>query len=149
MQLRMDLYDLTQFMSDHFPQVAREYTIEKVTTDILVVRLHISDRNLRPGGTVSGPSMFSLADVAIYLSVQSRIGPVALAVTTNCSIDFLRRPRADRDLIGEARLLKLGRALAVGDVLVFSEGDGAPVARAALTYSIPPGTRRDCAGPVG
>jgi len=149
MQLRMDRYHLTQFMSDHFPQVAGDYTIEKVTTDVLVVRLHISDRNLRPGGTVSGPSMFSLADVAIYLSVQSRIGPVALAVTTNCSIDFLRRPRADRDLIGEARLLKLGRALAVGDVLVFSEGDDAPVARAALTYSLPPDTRHDPAAPVG
>jgi len=145
----MDRYHLTQFMSDHFPQVAGDYTIEKVTTDVLVVRLHISDRNLRPGGTVSGPSMFSLADVAIYLSVQSRIGPVALAVTTNCSIDFLRRPRADRDLIGEARLLKLGRALAVGDVLVFSEGDDAPVARAALTYSLPPDTRHDPAAPVG
>ena len=149
MQLKMDRDDLTGFMSDHFPQVAGDYSIEKVTKDVLSVRLHISDRNLRPGGTVSGPSMFSLADVAIYLSVQSRIGPVALAVTTNCSIDFLSRPRADRDLIGEARLLKLGRSLAVGDVLVFSEGDGAPVARATLTYSIPPGTRRDPPAPVG
>ncbi len=82
--------------------------------------------------------MFALADVAIYLAILSRIGPVALAVTTNCSIDFMRKPYADRDLICRARLLKLGKTLAVGDVLVFSDGDGAPVARASLTYSIPP-----------
>ncbi len=138
MHLKMDREALLRFMSEQFPQVAGDFIIEEVTADRLLLRLPVSDRNLRPGGTVSGPAMFSLADVAIYLSVQSRIGPVALAVTTNCSIDFLRRPRADRDLICEARLLKLGRSLAVGDVLIFSEGDGTPVARASLTYSIPP-----------
>jgi acyl-coenzyme A thioesterase PaaI-like protein len=82
--------------------------------------------------------MFALADVAIYLMILSRIGPVALAVTTNCAIDFLRKPAAGRDLIAEARLLKLGRVLAVGDVLIYSEGTADPVARASLTYSIPP-----------
>jgi uncharacterized protein (TIGR00369 family) len=82
--------------------------------------------------------MFALADVAVYLAILSRIGPVALAVTTNCAIDFMRKPAAGRDLIGEARLLKLGRVLAVGDVLIRSEGEEAPVARAGLTYSIPP-----------
>lgn len=66
--------------------------------------------------------MFALADVAIYLAILSRIGPVALAVTTGASIDFLRKPRPGADLLGEARLLKLGRTLAVGDVLIFSEG---------------------------
>ena len=106
--------------------------------DGLTVRLRVDDRHLRPGGTVSGPSMFALADVAIYLAVLSRIGPVALAVTTNCSIDFMRRPAAGRDLIAQARLLKLGRALAVGDVLIRSDGSADPVARAGLTYSIPP-----------
>ena len=85
--------------------------------------------------------MFGLADVAIYLAILSRLGPVALAVTTNASVDFLRKPAAGRDLIGKARLLKLGKTLAVGDVLVFSEGGDQPVARAGLTYSIPP--RRD------
>ena len=76
--------------------------------------------------------------MAIYLAILSRIGPVALAVTTNCAIDFLRKPEAGRDLLAEARLLKLGRRLAVGDVLVFSDGVPEPVARAGLTYSVPP-----------
>jgi uncharacterized protein (TIGR00369 family) len=102
------------------------------------MRLHVGERNLRPGGTVSGPAMFSLADVAVYLAILAMIGPEALAVTTNCSIDFMRKPAAGRDLVAEARLLKLGRVLAVGDVLLYSEGAAEPVARATLTYSIPP-----------
>ncbi len=102
------------------------------------MRLNVGAHHLRPGGTVSGPSMFGLADVGAYLAILSRIGPVALAVTTNCSIDFMRKPAAGVDLIAKARLLKLGRALAVTDCLLFSEGMDAPVARATLTYSIPP-----------
>ena len=98
----------------------------------------MADRHLRPGGTVSGPSIFGLVDVAMYLAILSRIGPVALTVTTSCAIDFMRKPAAGRDLLGEARVLKLGRSLAVGDVMVFSEGMAEPVARASLTYSIPP-----------
>ena len=141
MELRMDRDDLAEFMAEHFPQVARDFTVDEVTSDSLSIRLHVSDRNLRPGGTISGPSMFALADVAIYLAILSRIGPVALAVTTNCSIDFMRKPQAGKDLVCRARLLKLGRTLAVGDVLIFSEGDGVPVARASLTYSIPPDDR--------
>ncbi|MFU8778842.1 MAG: PaaI family thioesterase, partial [Roseovarius sp.] len=81
---------------------------------------------------------FALADVSVYLAILAMIGPEGLAVTTNCSIDFMRKPAARVDLIAECRLLKLGRVLAVGDVLVYSEGMCAPVARASLTYSIPP-----------
>ena len=135
----MDIDALHGFMREAFPQVADDFRIEAVTSDGgISVRLRVDERHLRPGGTVSGPSMFALADVAIYLAVLSRIGPVALAVTTNCSIDFMRRPAAGRDLIAQARLLKLGRALAVGDVLIRSDGSADPVARAGLTYSIPP-----------
>ena len=101
-------------------------------------RLLVGERHLRPGGTVSGPSIFSLADVSVYLAVLAMIGPQGLAVTTNCSIDFMRKPAARTDLIAECRLLKLGRVLAVGEVLVFSDGITQPVARASLTYSIPP-----------
>jgi len=138
MALKMSQQELTRFLADVFPQVSDDFTIETVADDTLSVRLHVGEHNLRPGGTVSGPSMFALADVALYLAILSRIGPEALAVTTNCSIDFMRKPTAGRDLIGEARLLKLGRALAVGDVLIHSEGDNHTVARAGLTYSIPP-----------
>jgi len=134
----MDVDALSAFMDAEFPQVRGDFGIDAVTDDGIRMRLYVSEKNLRPGGTVSGPSMFSLADVAIYLATLSRIGPEALAVTTNCSIDFMRKPRANTDLIAEARLLKLGRSLSVGDVLLFSEGDPNPVARATLTYSIPP-----------
>ena len=129
---------LTAFLAEAFPQVADDFRIEALRPEGPVVRLVVAERHLRPGGTVSGPTMFALADVAIYLAVLARIGPVALAVTTSCAIDFMRRPASGADLIAEARLLKLGRVLAVGDVLVRSEGQDAPVARASLTYSIPP-----------
>ena len=134
----MDRAALQAFLSEAFPQVAGDFTVEEVRPMAVRMRLHVAEKNLRPGGTVSGPAMFSLADVAVYLAILAMIGPEALAVTTNASIDFMRKPAAGRDLLAEARLLKLGRVLAVGDVLVFSEGQDEPVARAALTYSIPP-----------
>ena len=136
--LKMDIPALNAFLERDFTQVAGMFGLESLDSDTLVVRLRVQDAHLRPGGTVSGPSMFALADVAMYLAVLARIGPVGLAVTTNCSIDFMRKPAAGVDLLAEARVLKMGRVLAVGDVLMFSEGQAAPVARASLTYSIPP-----------
>ena len=134
----MDAGALTAFLAREFPQVCDDFTVEEVAPMRLRVRLTVGTHHLRPGETVSGPSMFSLADVAVYLVLLAMIGPKALAVTTNCSMDFMRKPAAGADLIAEARLLKLGRVLAVGDVLIFSDGQEAPVARATLTYSIPP-----------
>lgn len=130
--------ELQDFMQREFPQVADDFAIDRVGNREVTVRLLVGHRHLRPGGTVSGPSMFALADVSVYLALMAMIGPKALAVTTNCSVDFMRKPMADADLIAEARLLKLGRVLVVGDVLVRSEGLEEPVARATLTYSIPP-----------
>lgn len=138
MTLKMTQSALVTFVDSVFPQVRGEFSVEALDTDNLQVRMHIVDKHLRPGGTVSGPSMFALADVAAYFMTIARIGPEALAVTTNCSIDFLRKPVAGADLIAKAELLKLGRQLSVCDVLVYSEGQLAPVARASLTYSIPP-----------
>jgi uncharacterized protein (TIGR00369 family) len=138
MQLQMDAGALTAFLTRDFGQVAKDFAVETVGPERLVLRLKVAERHLRPGGTVSGPSIFTLADVAMYLAILARIGPVALTVTTNCAIDFMRKPAAGRDLLAEARILKLGRSLAVGDVLVFSEGMTEPVARANLTYAIPP-----------
>jgi uncharacterized protein (TIGR00369 family) len=126
------------FLRRDFGQVAEEFAVERADADGVTLRLTVAERHLRPGGTVSGPSIFGLVDVAMYLAILSRIGPVALTVTTSCAIDFMRKPAAGRDLLGEARVLKLGRSLAVGDVMVFSEGMAEPVARASLTYSIPP-----------
>lgn len=138
MQLRMEAGALEAFLRKDFGQVAEEFAVERADAAGVTLRLRVAEKHLRPGGTVSGPSIFALADVAMYLAILSRIGPVALAVTTNCAVDFMRKPASGRDLLGEARVLKLGRSLAVGDVLVFSEGGVDPVARASLTYSIPP-----------
>ena len=135
----MDIAALRAFLREAFPQVADDFAVDALSEEGLIVRLLVADRHLRPGGTVSGPSMFALADVGVYLAILRRLGPVALAVTTNCAIDFLRKPASGADLLGEVRMLKLGRVLAVGDVLLRSEGDARPVARASLTYSIPPG----------
>lgn len=138
MQLRMDAGALEAFLRDEFGQVAEEFAVQRADAEGVTLRLRVAGKHLRPGGTISGPSIFALADVAMYLAILSRIGPLALAVTTNCAVDFMRKPAAGRDLLGEARVLKLGRSLAVGDVLVLSEGGAEPVARASLTYSIPP-----------
>ncbi len=138
MQTVMGAGALQEFLDHEFPQVARDYVVERIAPMEACVRLKVGEHNLRPGGTVSGPAMFALADVSVYLAILAMIGPVALAVTTNCSIDFMRKPAAGVDLTAEARLLKLGRVLAVGDVLIHSAAPE-PVARATLTYSVPPG----------
>ncbi|MEJ6710339.1 MAG: PaaI family thioesterase [Amylibacter sp.] len=137
MALKMTIDELNTFMEEAFPQVKDDFVIEGLHDTEITVRLKVTDKHLRPGGTVSGPSMFGLADVCFYLIILGNIGPKALTVTTNCSIDFMRKP-APKDMIAKARLLKLGKALAVGDVLLYSEGTVKPVAHANVTYSIPP-----------
>ncbi len=136
--LLMDRADLVAFLDRDFPEVSGDFAVERVEEAGITLRLKVDARHLRPGGTVSGPSIFALADVAMYLAILTRIGPLALTVTTNAALDFLRKPAAGCDLLAETRLLKLGRSLAVGDVLIYSEGMAKPVARAGLTYSIPP-----------
>jgi len=138
MTLVLNKQELSDYLQEIFPQVMEDYVIEALEPESVTMRLLVADRHLRPGGTVSGPSMFALADVAIYAMVLSRLGRKALAVTTNSSLDFLRKPAAGQDLIGRGKLLKLGRSLVVGDVLMYSEGSDKVVARATMTYSIPP-----------
>ena len=138
MAIKVNAEDMAAFLDDVFPQVKGMFSIDRLDDELLVMRLHASDQHLRPGGTVSGPAMFSLADVAAYVATMSRIGKEALAVTTNCSIDFMRKPAAGADVLAHAKVLKLGKALSVTDVLLYSDGQSEPVARANLTYSIPP-----------
>ncbi|MEM6761034.1 MAG: PaaI family thioesterase [Pseudomonadota bacterium] len=138
MSIVMNAADLNAFLGEVFQEVADGFHVEDVSEAQTVLRLKVGPQHLRPGGTVSGPSMFGLADVTAYLATLARIGPRALAVTTNCSIDFMRKPAAGVDLLGYGRLLKLGKQLSVCDVLIHSEGVHAPVARASLTYAIPP-----------
>ncbi len=139
MGLKMDAAALNAFLGRDFPQLSGQFSVDHADKDLLVARLRVTDAHLRPGGTVSGPAMFGLADVSIYTAILSHAGPVALAVTTNASIDFMRKPEAGRDLLAHCRLLKLGRSLAVAEALIFSEGQDQPVARCSMTYAIPPG----------
>jgi len=130
--------ELNAYLQEVFPQIKGTYSVEELTETTCVIRLHISENHLRPGGTVSGPSMFGLADVSAYAMTLARVGREALAVTTNASFDFMRKPKAGRDMIAKATLLKLGKTLSVTDILLYSEGEDAPVARSTMTYSIPP-----------
>lgn len=136
----MTVADLEAFLTREFPQAFHPGSglfIEAVEHGRARVRLAYSEKFIRPGGTISGPTMMMLADFALYLAVLSAIGPVALAVTINFNINFLRRPK-QRDLVADARILKLGKRLAVMEVSLYSEGLDQPVAHVTSTYSIPP-----------
>ena len=136
MKLAMNIDEIHEFLRAEFPQVSEKFRVEEVSFGQIRVRMLIDSRNIRPGGTVSGPSIFSLADVSVFLAIQAVKGPVKHAVTTNCSIDFMRRPEL-ADLISETRLLKFGKRLVVGNVLIRSFDRDEPVAQASLTYSMP------------
>jgi uncharacterized protein (TIGR00369 family) len=130
---------LLQLLEAEFPEAPHavgDFTIEDMWFGGCVVRRRHHERSLRPGGTVSGATMMALADFTIYLAVLSAIGWVPLAVTTNLSINFLKKP-GPRDLLAEARLFKLGKRLAVGEVALRSHGEDDMVAHVTSTYSIP------------
>ncbi len=133
----LTLDELRVFLAREFPQIEGSYVAESAEPMRARMRLLSGERHLRPGGTISGPAMFGLADVALYAAILASIGPVGLAVTTSLNINFLRKP-APVDLIGEARLLKLGKRLAVGEVSIFESAGDDLVAHATGTYSIPP-----------
>ena len=135
--------EIERLLAKEFPQAffaGSGLSIEHVEYGACRVRQAYHDKHTRPGGTISGPTMMALADFAMYVAVFSAAGAVPLAVTINLNINFLRKP-AQADLVAEARLLKYGKRLAVGEVTIRSNGDGDPVAHITSTYSIPP-TRR-------
>src|SRR5215470_20238194 len=140
MPVAMTIGELERFLAAEFPQVFKPesgLTIEAVWDGGCRVRQAFNELSIRPGGTISGPTMMALADFAMYVAVLAAIGPVALAVTVNLNINFLRKP-AQRDLTAEARLLKLGKRLATGEVTIRSDDEDDPVAHVTATYSIPP-----------
>ena len=135
----MSVEDLEAFLEREFPQIhfgGRTYHVEAVGPLTARMRMDYHERHIRPGGTLSGPAMMTLADLALYIAILAQIGPVALAVTTNLSFNFLRKP-AQKALIAECRLLKLGKRLAVGEVFMRSQGEDDIVCQATGTYSIP------------
>ncbi len=127
--------ELQQFMVEIFPRF--DFTIVSAGNRSAVLELGTSERHLRPGGTISGPTLMTMADVTMYIAILAEIGKVALAVTTNLNINFFRKP-SPGTLRAEARIMKLGKRLAVGDVMIFNVGEEEPVAHASVTYSIPP-----------
>ena len=129
--------DIDRFMAVEFPQARGWTRIVAIRDDEVDLELPFSADNLRPGGTLSGPTLMTLADTAMFYLLLSRLGPVALAVTTSLAINFLRRP-PPAALLATARLLKLGTRLAVGEVHIRSAEGGALVAQASVTYALPP-----------
>jgi uncharacterized protein (TIGR00369 family) len=140
MAVAMTVEELERFLHAEFPQVFHAesgLSIEAVGQHGCRVRQAFHELSLRPGGIISGPTMMAPADFAMYVAVLAAIGPVTLAVSINLNINFLRKA-GPRDLVAEARLLKLGKRIATGEVTIYSDGDREPVAHVTSTYSIPP-----------
>ena len=134
----LDRHELTQYVRQSFPQAdAYQWNVEELSNAMIRVAMKIGDDHLRPGGTISGPTIFALADISAYLVILAHIGKVALAVTTSLNINFLAKPPA-ADLVAQCRLVKLGKRLAVCEVHITSVDDNKIVAQATATYSIPP-----------
>jgi uncharacterized protein (TIGR00369 family) len=137
---KMSVAELEKFLHDEFPQVffkGGDISIERADGESCLLRQRYDERMLRPGGTVSGPTLMALADCAMYVVLLSAIGPVGLAVTTNLNINFLRKGGPGQDILAAARLLKLGKRLAVGEVNLRSGASPDPIAHVTATYSIP------------
>ena len=135
---RISIAEFEEIARDRLPFVGQlGVVIERLDRGVARMRVPYREDFIRPGGTIAGPVMMSLADLAVYAAVLSMIGPVELAVTTNLNINFLRRPLPG-DVIAEARILKLGKRLAVGEVRLFRDGEDELVAHVTATYSIPP-----------
>jgi uncharacterized protein (TIGR00369 family) len=136
---KMSVAELESFLHAEFPQAFRDgdITIESADGATSLLRQRYNERMLRPGGTVSGPTLMALADFAMYVVLLSAIGPVGLAVTTNLNIHFLRKGLPGRDVVAAARLMKLGKRLAVGEVMLLSGTSPDPIAHVTSTYSIP------------
>lgn len=137
---KMSVPELEEFLRREFPQAFGSGTplkIERADGESCLVRERFNERMLRPGGTVSGPTLMALADCAMYVVLLSAIGPVGLAVTTNLNINFLRKGAPGQDVLAAAKLLKLGKRLAVGEVTLLSGESSDPIAHVTATYSIP------------
>ena len=136
--MSLNQQQITDLLQQHFPQIQDEISIDSLNDQEASVRLSVNNRHLRPGNTVSGPSMFLLADVAAYIAILAQVGARTQAVTTSAHMDFLRKPQAETDIIATTKILKISKQLAVVDVYLYSENDDNMVARASMTYSLPP-----------
>jgi uncharacterized protein (TIGR00369 family) len=135
-ELKLSRDEVRDFLCEVYPPCAARIVIEELEPMRTRVRFRVKPEDWRPGGTVSGPTIFTAADAAIYVLTLSMVGREALCVTSSLNINFLRKPPL-MDLICEGKLLKLGRTRAVGDCLIYSDGTADPVAHATVTYAIP------------
>ena len=133
---KFSIHKMNKYLEKIFPQVKGKYRILNLQNSFTEVQLLALEENLRPGNTISGPTMFELADITFYIAVMSLTGSGTLAVTTNVSINFLRKPKLN-NLIAVAKIKKSGRRLVVGDVEILSEDRSEIVAQAIFTYSLP------------
>ena len=133
---RLSAAEITAFLDEVFPGSMDYFVIEDVRPMHARVRMVFNEFRLRPGGTISGPSLMMLADTGLWVALLAMIGREPLSVTSHLDIDFLRKP-GPADVIAETTLHKIGKRLAVGDVLMYSAGESAPCARASVTYAIP------------
>ena len=136
---KMSVAELEKFLQVEFPQAfsGGDISIESADGASCLLRQRYGDQMLRPGGTVSGPTLMALADFAMYVVLLSAIGPIGLAVTTNLNINFLRKGQPGQDILAAAKLLKLGKRLAGGEVNLLSGTAPDPIAHVTATYSIP------------
>ncbi len=130
--------EIIEFLTAFFQPSLERCEIEEVTECGASLVWHVGGTDLRPGGTISGPTMMALADFALYVAILGEIGIVGLAVTTKLNINFLRKPSGGVDLRGVCKLMKVGQALIVGEVWIYSIDQDEPVAHVTGTYSIPP-----------
>ena len=135
-KLKLDKKEVLDFLTEVYPPCAKRVVIEKLEPLNTTVRYRVFEEDWRPGGTVSGPTIFSAADASMFVLTLARVGKKALSVTSSLNIHFLRKPPI-KDLLCEVRLLRLGRSQAVGDCLIYSDGEVEPVAQATVTYAIP------------
>jgi acyl-coenzyme A thioesterase PaaI-like protein len=135
-RIRLTASEITAFLTEVFPGAMERFVIEDVQPMRARVRMKFDDLQLRPGGTISGPSLMTLADTGLWVALLAMIGREPLSVTSHLDIDFLRKP-APSDVIAQTVLHKIGKRLAVGDVIMYSAGEDVPCARASVTYAIP------------
>ena len=133
---RLSAEEISAFLGEVFPGVMDHFVIEAVRPMHARVRMLYNPSRLRPGGTISGPSLMTLADTGLWVALLAMIGREPLSVTSHLDIDFLRKP-APADVVADTVLHKIGKRLAVGDVIMYSAGESVPCARASVTYAIP------------
>ena len=136
MKNKISIKEISKKLKDIFPQVADKYEIISLKSNYSEVKLLSNNKNLRPGNTISGPSMFELADLSFYIAIMASTDLGDKSVTTNVSINFIKKPLLS-NLLGISQIKKIGKRLVVGDVEILSEDKKQTYAQALFTYSIP------------